>query len=85
MPERAVAPQLFAVLQAIAHELATGGQAAAPLNSAHGALANAGFQVEYVALVDAGTLQPLETVRNPARLIAAARLGSVRLIDNVAA
>jgi pantothenate synthetase len=35
--------------------------------------------VDYVALVDA----PLATHRSPTRLIAAARLGSVRLIDNV--
>ena len=81
---RAVAPRLFAVLQATAQELATGGQAAGPLNSAHRALEHAGFQVDYVALVDGPTLQPLATWRDPARLIAAARLGSVRLLDNVA-
>jgi pantoate--beta-alanine ligase len=81
---RAVAPRLFAVLQATAQELAAGGQAAGPLNSAHRALERAGFQVDYVALVDGPTLQPLATWRDPARLIAAARLGSVRLLDNVA-
>jgi pantoate--beta-alanine ligase len=83
--ERAVAPRLFAVLQATAHELTPGSQVTSPLDSARSELVRAGFQVDYVALVDAATLQPLETVRNSARLIAAARLGSVRLIDNVAA
>ena len=47
-------------------------------------LEHAGFRVDYVALVDGPTLQPLAVTRAPARLIAAARLGSVRLLDNVA-
>jgi pantoate--beta-alanine ligase len=81
---RAVAPRLFAVLQAAAQELATGPQAAGPLHSAHSALETAGFLVDYVALVDGPTLQPLATWHDPSRLIAAARLGSVRLLDNVA-
>jgi pantoate--beta-alanine ligase len=83
--ERAMAPRLFAVLRATAHELTNGVHARRPLGSACSALVRAGFEVDYVALVDAATLQPLETARPPARLIAAARLGSVRLIDNVAA
>ena len=82
--DRAVAPRLFAVLQATARELATGVPAAGPLNSACGALEHAGFRIDYVALVDGPTLQPLAVTRAPARLIVAARLGSVRLLDNVA-
>ncbi|MBO0712371.1 MAG: pantoate--beta-alanine ligase, partial [Acetobacteraceae bacterium] len=42
------------------------------------------FGTDYLALVDGPTLQPLAEVRTGARLIAAARLGSVRLLDNVA-
>jgi len=34
--------------------------------------------------VDGPTLQPINAARTGARLIAAARLGSVRLLDNVA-
>jgi pantoate--beta-alanine ligase len=83
--QRAAAPRLFAVLQATAHQLATGRHAAQPLASACGALVHAGFQVDYVALVDGASLQPLASTGPHARLIAAARLGSVRLIDNVAA
>lgn len=48
------------------------------------ALERAGFSVDYLALVDPVTLEPLETLPGHARLIAAVRLGSVRLIDNVA-
>ena len=47
----------------------------------------AGFEVDYLALVDGPSLAPLacESSRAGARLIVAARLGSVRLIDNIAA
>ena len=42
------------------------------------------MQPDYLALVNAQSLQPLETLARPARLIAAARAGSVRLLDNIA-
>jgi pantoate--beta-alanine ligase len=82
--DRAVAPRLFAVLQATSHELATGVPAAGPLDSACVALEHADFGVDYFVLVDGPTLQPLAMRCAPARLIAAVRLGSVRLLDNVA-
>jgi pantoate--beta-alanine ligase len=48
-------------------------------------LADAGpAQIEYVEVVDADTLEPLEMVERPARLCVAARFGPARLIDNVA-
>ena len=44
----------------------------------------AGFgTIDYVALVDAATLEPLDTPRGQMRLIAAARMGATRLIDNL--
>lgn len=39
--------------------------------------------VDYVAYVDGGTLEPLDEYREGGRLIAAAFLGGVRLIDNI--
>ena len=43
-----------------------------------------GFEpVDYVAYVDGGTLEPLDEYREGGRLIAAAFLGGVRLIDNI--
>ena len=49
------------------------------------ALRDGGFDiVEYFTVVDAESLKPLERVAGPARVIAAARLGRTRLIDNLA-
>jgi pantoate--beta-alanine ligase len=48
------------------------------------ALADAGFGVvDYVALVDADTLDPLTRADRQGRLLAAARIGGTRLIDNM--
>ncbi|MFN3389618.1 MAG: pantoate--beta-alanine ligase, partial [Allosphingosinicella sp.] len=48
-------------------------------------LARAGFDpVDYVALHDAETLAPVAALDRPARLLAAARIGRTRLIDNLA-
>jgi pantoate--beta-alanine ligase len=81
--ERATAPLLYGALSAVARALATGSQVDAALTDARAELSNAGFSTDYLALVDGGTMQPLQTVQPGSRLIAAARLGSVRLIDNL--
>jgi pantoate--beta-alanine ligase len=55
------------------------------LEAAKRSLADGGFsRVEYVALVDAATLEPLGHPEGEMRLIAAALIGSTRLIDNLA-
>jgi pantoate--beta-alanine ligase len=81
--ERAVAPLLYGAISDAAEELARGREAASALQAARGRLNQAGFRVDYVALVDGPTLRPLDEPTGGARLIAAARLGSVRLIDNI--
>ncbi|HEY6085065.1 MAG TPA: pantoate--beta-alanine ligase [Nitrospira sp.] len=40
-------------------------------------------QIEYLAVCDAVTLDPLETIDHPVVLLGAIRIGSVRLIDNI--
>lgn len=48
-------------------------------------LATHGFEpVDYVTLCDAATLEPMTQLDRPARLLAAARMGKTRLIDNIA-
>ena len=47
-------------------------------------LADAGFnRIDYVALVDSATLEPLDAPSGDMRLIAAAVIGTTRLIDNI--
>ncbi len=82
--QRNVAPRLHAVLDAAAGALASGGTADAVLADARHTLADAGFALDYLALVDGATLRSQPAARTGARLIVAASLGSVRLIDNVA-
>jgi len=56
----------------------------AVLAAAKERLAAAGFgPIDYVALVDAATLEPLDVPGGEMRLIVAARIGTTRLIDNV--
>jgi pantoate--beta-alanine ligase len=80
--ERATAPTLPRVMRGVVAALEGGGAAATVLDAARTELAAAGFAVDYLALVEPATLR--ETTALPARLIAAARLGSVRLLDNMA-
>ena len=62
-----------------------GGDVATALAAATARIAEAGFDpIDYVALVDATTLEPVERLDGPARLLVAARLGRTRLIDNLA-
>ncbi|TCZ61284.1 pantoate--beta-alanine ligase [Roseicella aquatilis] len=81
--ERAKASALHAALQGVAQALAAGVPATAALAEMRSGLAAQGFAVDYLALVEPETLR--ETAALPGRLIAAARLGTVRLLDNIAA
>jgi pantoate--beta-alanine ligase len=61
-----------------------GTPAGAALQQAKQTLVDAGFlRIDYLALVDAATLEPLEEPRGEMRLIAAAVIGTTRLIDNL--
>jgi pantoate--beta-alanine ligase len=47
-------------------------------------LQQADFRIDYIELVDAETLAPIEALTDrPARLVIAARIGTTRLIDNL--
>lgn len=56
----------------------------AALDDVRRKLADAGFnRIDYVALVDSATLEPLDAPSGDMRLIAAAVIGTTRLIDNI--
>lgn len=83
--ERAIAPALARELFLAASALSRGEDVAGTLATSRAVIANAGFDpVEYLELRDAATLQPVERLAAPARLLVAAWLGQTRLIDNVA-
>lgn len=84
--ELATARRLNGVLRALAGRIASEGTAAGALASGTETLSALGFALDYLALCDAESLQPLETLgsERPARLLVAAKLGAVRLIDNIA-
>ncbi len=82
--DRARAPLLHQVLRRVRAALRDGEPAAAALAAGRRALAEGGFIVDYLELVDAGTLAPLTAPDDGARLLAAARLGTTRLLDTVA-
>ncbi len=82
--ERTRAAALPKALNAAADAIENGRPVGAVLSEAKRALNDAGFApIDYVALVDAVTLEPLNSPAGRMRLIAAATIGRTRLIDNV--
>jgi pantoate--beta-alanine ligase len=83
--ERQAARALPRALGEAAAAIQRGGEVSEALATARDRLAKAGFDpIDYVELCDAETLAPVRAVERPARLLAAARIGRTRLIDNLA-
>ena len=82
--ERQRAVALPRALGIAARAIGRGGDPAEALDTARQSLAAAGFEVDYVTVVDAETLSDASASDRPLRLLAAARMGSTRLIDNLA-
>lgn len=83
--DRQRAPALHAAMTRAAAAIAAGQPVEPALRAARAEVLAAGYSsVDYIALHDAATLQPLFRPDRPARLLAAAWVGGVRLIDNIA-
>ena len=82
--QRAAAVALPRALGVAAKAIARGDAADDALASAREALIAAGFVVDYLELVDALTLTPGTDPERARRLVAAAKIGATRLIDNLA-
>jgi pantoate--beta-alanine ligase len=83
--ERTRAVELPGALNEAAERILAGTPVAEALREAKNRLSAAGFsRIDYVALVNAMTLEPLDRPVGPMRLIAAAVIGTTRLIDNIA-
>lgn len=81
--DRTAAVALPRALGEAARRIERGDDPAPALDAARAAIAAAGFAIDYVELVDAETLAAPDPAR-PMRLLAAARIGGTRLIDNLA-
>ena len=82
--ERAKAPAMFRLLCDAAEEIGRCAGTGTAIEQAIGGLQQTGFgPVDYVAYVDGDSLEPLDRYREGGRLLAAAFLGKVRLIDNI--
>ncbi len=83
--DRAAAVALPDSMAWVAEQLRNGAEVDPTLRAAIQRLQDAGFaRVDYLELRDADTLEPLTGYRSPARLLAAAHIGTTRLIDNIA-
>jgi pantoate--beta-alanine ligase len=83
--ERAVAPALYRVLTRCAGKIARGRPITTILSEGREAITHAGFALDYLEARHAETLAPVRSVKEgPVRLLVAAKLGTTRLIDNVA-
>ena len=82
--ERAAAPTLHRVLTLCAKKIAEGHSIATILSEGREAITRAGFALDYLEARHAETLAPLTQIGSaPARLLAAATIGTTRLIDNM--
>lgn len=82
--ERTQALALPRALEGAAKAILGGEPVEAALDTAKRKLGDAGFsRIDYFALVDAATLEPLDAPSGEMRLIAAAVIATTRLIDNI--
>jgi pantoate--beta-alanine ligase len=83
--ERAVAPALYRAMQESATRLNQGSDISAAMAAGTEIIMAAGFALDYFELRNAETLQPVtSTGHGPLRILVAAKLGTTRLIDNMA-
>jgi pantoate--beta-alanine ligase len=83
--ERAAARALPDALNEAASKISAGESIDPVLKAVRAKLEAAGFgSIDYVELCDAATLKPVREAKGNLRLLAAAKLGRARLIDNIA-
>ncbi len=82
--ERRSAPILNRAMREAAAKIRSGAAIEQALHAARTAIAAAGFEIDYLEVRDAASLAPVEKPDGRAlRMLAAARLGKTRLIDNI--
>jgi pantoate--beta-alanine ligase len=83
--QRRVAPVLFQTMKETARRLRAGEDVQAAQADAVETIAAAGFMVDYFETRHAETLAPAASIKDgPLRILVAAKIGTTRLIDNIA-
>lgn len=84
--QRRIAPRLFQALKHMADQLRRGMTVQKAEETASEKLLEAGFDaIDYVSVADAQSLAKLKSIKgHDARILAVARLGKTRLLDNIA-
>ena len=83
--ERRVAPTLHRALKELASRLRAGGDMQDALRDGNATITQAGFDLDYLEVRHAETLAPVtHDESGPKRILVAARIGTTRLIDNIA-
>jgi pantoate--beta-alanine ligase len=83
--ERRVAPELFRAMKETTARLRAGAELAAALAAGTEIIRQAGFALDYLEVRHAETLAPVASIEDaPLRILVAAKLGTTRLIDNMA-
>lgn len=83
--ERQIAPTLYKAMKQGAARIRAGADISAALAIGAETIRNAGFALDYLEARHAETLAPIGSLKDgPVRMLVAARLGSTRLIDNIA-
>lgn len=81
--QRALARNLSKSLEAVVREAAAGRHDGRALGaSARERIERAGLAVDYADVVDPDRMTPIETLSHPVLVVAAARVGDVRILDN---
>ncbi len=84
--ERRVAPELFRAMKETAAQLRAGAELSVALAAGAEIIRQAGFALDYLEVRYAETLAPVTSIADgPLRILVAAKLGTTRLIDNMAA
>jgi len=83
--QRSVASVLYSTMKQSAARLRAGDEIKATVADAAGMITEAGFALDYFEVRHAETLAPIASVKDgPTRILVAAKLGTTRLIDNIA-
>jgi pantoate--beta-alanine ligase len=83
--ERRLAPELYRVMKETAARLRAGDDAGTAVADGAASITKVGFSLDYLEVRNAATLAPIGSLKDgPMRILVAAKLGSTRLIDNIA-